>query len=42
MSEDGGERDSPHPRETTALFGHADAERSLLEATRAAASRMPG
>jgi DNA polymerase III subunit delta' len=29
----------PHPRETTALFGHAEAERALLEAYRS--QRMP-
>ena len=39
MSEDGGERDSLHPRETSVLFGHADAERSLLECYRS--GRIP-
>jgi DNA polymerase III subunit delta' len=31
--------EAPHPRETTALFGHADAERTLLAAYRS--GRMP-
>ena len=36
MSADG---DIPHPRATTALFGHAEAERTLLDAYRS--GRMP-
>jgi DNA polymerase-3 subunit delta' len=33
------EIEAPHPRETTALFGHAEAERALLDAYRS--GRMP-
>ena len=37
------DEDAPHPRETTALFGHAEAEQQfLLNAYRSGACRMPG
>jgi DNA polymerase-3 subunit delta' len=39
MSENAGESDSLHPRETGVLFGHAEAERSLLESYRS--GRIP-
>ncbi len=39
MSDEAGERDTLHPRETGVLFGHAEAERSLLEAYRS--GRIP-
>ena len=32
MSQDSDDEDLPHPRATTALFGHAEAERALLDA----------
>ncbi len=39
MSEAGDEREVLLPRETTALFGHGEAERALLEAYQS--TRMP-
>ena len=42
VSDDEADSDVLRPRETSALFGHAAAEQALLEAYRAAASRMPG
>ena len=32
----------PHPRATTALYGHAEAEQAFLDAYRGGACRMPG
>jgi DNA polymerase-3 subunit delta' len=39
VASDADSEDVPHPRQTTALYGHADAERTLLEAYRS--GRIP-
>ena len=36
------EDEAPHPRATTALFGHAAAEQALLEAYRSGHMPTPG
>lgn len=41
-SDDDDERDAKLPRETTALFGHDEAERALLEAYKGGRFLMPG